>query len=468
MYKAGVFVKRSFIAFGAASLAVIALGITAAVVLGGKGGQSSVPDFVMPQDSSAFSSAEPPTATSDDTPAETSEVTPASSAVATTSAANESTTSPLETTIPPQSTSSGQPDSNTPSETSSAATSAPTTTAGSSAVTSVSSHTSAAETTSSSDSGTSSVQPEEVPDNILVTSGDPLHHIVFEFGSDSVEFSGVYSGATVTELRLYRPSIYSTDLTLSGSSFKGSLNISGLEQGYYIIMVRLDSGATMYYLFLMNDEGAIPVPEDALPSASNLAFADAPMELASEGVLHQITVSDDRETAKDILSEIKDLSDQICAGLTDDYQKARVLCEWVSQNLYYDKDAAANGVTEEEISLEFVLKNHRSVCFGWSNLYAALCQAQGITCYNASGSVVTGSRCFPQTDISDERSHSWNLVKIGDRLIWVDTVWNSSNTYDKGNYFKSSYDMEYFDIDNAVLSCDHRVARLEHRDYFGI
>lgn len=458
--------KRSYIAFGAATLTVIALGITAAVVFGGKGGQSSVPDFVMPQDSSAFSPAEPPTATSDDTPAETSAVITASSAFTTTSAANESTASDKETTTASQSASSGQPGSNTPVETSSAATSAQTSTAGSSAVTSVSSHTAAE--TSSSGSGTSSVQPEEVPDNILVTSGDPLHHIVFEFGSDSVEFSGVYSGATVTELRLYRPLIYSRDLTVSGSSFKGSLNISGLEQGYYIIMVRLDTSAVMYYVFLMTDEGAVPVPEDALPSASNLAFADAPMELASEGVLHQITVSDDRETAKDILSEIKGLSDQICAGITDDYQKARVLCEWFSQNLYYDKDAAANGVTEEEITLEFVLKNHRSVCFGWSNLYAALCQAQGITCYNASGSVVTGSRCFPQTEISDERSHSWNLVKIGDRLIWVDTVWNSSNTYDRGNYFKSSYDMEYFDIDNTVLSCDHRVARLEHRDYFGI
>lgn len=466
MYKAGVIVKRSYIALGAASLTVLAVGITAAVMLGGKGGQSSVPDFVMPQESSAFSTAEPPTATTDDTPAETSAVIPASSSVAATSAAAEITASPKETTQTPLSTSSGQPGSITPSETSSAATSARTSTAGSSAVTSVSYHTAAE--TSTSGSGTSSVQPEEIPDNILVTSGDPLHQIVFEFGSDSVEFSGVYSGATVTELRLYRPTIYSRDLTVSGSSFRGSLNISGLEQGYYIIMVRLDNGAVMYYVFLITDQGAVPVPEDSLPTASNLAFADAPMELAGEGVLHQITVSDDPETAKDILSEIKDLSDQICAGITDDYQKARVLCEWVSHNLYYDKDAAAGGVTEEEITLEFVLKNHRSVCFGWSNLYAALCQAQGITCYNASGSVVTGSRCFPQTEISDERSHSWNLVKIGDRLIWVDTVWNSSNTYDRGNYFKSSYDMEYFDIDNTILSCDHRVARLEHRDYFGI
>jgi hypothetical protein len=50
----------------------------------------------------------------------------------------------------------------------------------------------------------------------------------------------------------------------------------------------------------------------------------------------------------------------------------------------------------------------------------------------------------------------------------VDTVWNSSNNYNKGNYFEGNYDMQYFDIDNVLLSNDHRVARLEHRDYYGI
>lgn len=82
--------------------------------------------------------------------------------------------------------------------------------------------------------------------------------------------------------------------------------------------------------------------------------------------------------------------------------------------------------------------------------------------------MVTGSRCFPQTELSDERSHSWNLVVTDGRLIWVDTVWNSSNNYNKGNYFEGNYDMQYFDIDNVLLSNDHRVARLEHRDYYGI
>lgn len=300
-----------------------------------------------------------------------------------------------------------------------------------------------------------------------MTSGDPLHYIRFEFGKDRIDFSGVYTGAAVKNIRLLKPNTALSSFTADGSSFSGGIDVSRLEPGYYIIIARLDNNAGMYYVFQMTSDGSRPVPEDQIPVERNLAFTGSPMELSADGVLHQITVTDDPGTAAQILDEVKSLSDQICAGISSDYDKARALCEWVSANIYYDKDAAAKGVTEEEVSLEFVLKYHRSVCFGWSNLYSALCQAQGITCYNASGSVVTGSRCFAQTSLSDERSHSWNLVAADGKLIWVDTVWNSSNTYDKGNYFEGNYDLQYFDMNVALLSNDHRVARLEHRDYYG-
>lgn len=136
--------------------------------------------------------------------------------------------------------------------------------------------------------------------------------------------------------------------------------------------------------------------------------------------------------------------------------------------MYYDKDASEKGVTEDMLTLEHVLEYHRSVCFGWSNLFSALCQAQGIWCANASGSVVTGSRCFMQTSTADERSHSWNMAVIDGRQIWVDTVWNSSNSYHKRRYVEGVQDMQYFDISTAALSQDHRVTRFEYRNYFAL
>lgn len=304
--------------------------------------------------------------------------------------------------------------------------------------------------------------------NMLITSGDPLHHVQFEFGGRSVRYSGVYEGTPVTAVDILFEQIPSYDFTQNGSSFSGTLNASSLDPGYYIIRVSLDGGAIMDYVFEMTADGSAPLSWAELPADENLSAAASPLELPEEGVMQHITSSGDPETARQVLSRVRELSDEICAGITSDYDKLRAISQWVSRNMYYDKDASEKGVTDDMLTLEHVLEYHRSVCFGWSNLFSALCQAQGIWCANASGSVVTGSRCFMQTSTADERSHSWNMAVIDGRQIWVDTVWNSSNSYHKRRYVEGAQDMQYFDISTAALSQDHRVTRFEYRNYFAL
>lgn len=366
--------KKSVITCGAAALIVLAGGIAAAVALGGvpDRGQSSIPDFIMP-------------AISDSLPDSTAEysVTSAESESSRADTLPGSTSSAPDDSTPGTGTKSSEPVV-IPAETSNSTLPQSTGTSAAGA-TADSARTSAAAESTPADSttGATSTEPEPVTvlDNVLVTSGDPLHYIRFEFGKDRIDFSGVYSGAAMKEIRLFRPSDAHRSFTADGSSFSGSIEVSTLEPDYYILIARLDNNEGMYYVFQKTPDGSRAVPADKLPAARNLAFTESPMELSPDGVLHQVTVSDNAETAAGILEEVKSLSDQICAGITSDYDKARALCEWVSANIYYDKDAAADGVTEEEVSLEFVLKYHRSVCFGWSNLYSALCQAQGITCF---------------------------------------------------------------------------------------
>ena len=304
--------------------------------------------------------------------------------------------------------------------------------------------------------------------NMLITSGDPLHHVQFEFGGRSVRYSGVYEGTPVTAVDILLEQIPSYDFTQNGSSFSGTLNASSLDPGYYIIRLSLDGGAIMDYVFEMTADGSAPLSWAELPADENLSAAASPLELPEEGVMQHITSSGNPETARQVLSRVRELSDEICAGITSDYDKLRAISQWVSRNMYYDKDASEKGVTDDMLTLEHVLEYHRSVCFGWSNLFSALCQAQGIWCANASGSVVTGSRCFMQTSTADERSHSWNMAVIDGRQIWVDTVWNSSNSYHKRRYVEGAQDMQYFDISTAALSQDHRVTRFEYRNYFAL
>ena len=432
-------------------------------------GESSVPEFVMPSqpvstDSSSAtetsgSSAAVTIAPQTEAPSETPVIT-AEPAALTAESPDMPEETNLSTTTPPGETTAAVSEPAQPTSAVSLSTSA----------------TSATETTTEKIQTTSKPQTAEHsepteperPSNVLITSGDPLHHVQFDFGERSVRYSGVYTGTPVTSVDILLEQIPSYDFTSSGSNFSGTLNVSSLDPGHYIIRVSLDGGAIMDYVFEMTADGSAPLSWSELPADENLSAAASPLELPEEGVMQHITSSGDHETARQVLSRVRELSDEICAGITSDYDKLRAISQWVSRNMYYDKDASEKGVTDDMLTLEHVLEYHRSVCFGWSNLFSALCQAQGIWCANASGSVVTGSRCFMQTSTEDERSHSWNMTVIDGRQIWVDTVWNSSNSYRKRRYVEGPQDMQYFDISTAAISQDHRVTRFEYRDYFAL
>lgn len=467
--------KRTIIIITAAAVCVLAVILVITLNIAPKGGESvpepqSVPEFIMPEppDSSTSNSATPAVSISPEPESEELVTLPSESTQAVPEPTSEhEQAEQTEQTSPPE-----QPEQQ---ETSAATTrgitsdttpAAVTTTERTAVTTAKTSVTTAA--TSAPETTKPEIKPEpEIQKNVLVTSGDPQHHIRFVFGESKISFSGIYTGTNVSDVEILRKHISSYDMK-AGESFSGTLNVSGLTPGYYIIRVTLSNGAIMDYVFEMTAGGSAPLSWEELPADENLSAAASPLELPAAGVMQHITSSGDPAKAEQILAQVRELSDEICAGLTDDYSKARALAQWVSRNMYYDSDASENGVSDDMVTLEHVLEYHRSVCFGWSNLYAALCQAQGIWCANASGSVVTGSRCFMQTTTEDERSHSWNMVVIDGRQIWVDTVWDSSNSYKNGRYVDGSQDMQYFDITALALSQDHRVMRFEHRDYFAV
>lgn len=313
---------------------------------------------------------------------------------------------------------------------------------------------------------TAEAAPKQLSENIMLTSCDPEHFIKFEFQQNKILFSGVYSGNAIKEIKIGN-NLICTDLAHRGNSFLGSISLWGFDEGYYNIRAKTSNHGSMIYVFEVTPHGAQPLPADMLPAESNLSVTKAPLEIPADTVLKLITASGDPERAADVLAQVREISDAVCKGLDNDLDKARTLAQWVAENIYYDFDAKENGVSDESLTLEYLLENHRSVCYGWTNLYSALCQAQGIDCLNVNGSVVTGSRSFLQAKQSEERGHSWNVLIINGEEFWVDTVWNSSNTYQEGKYSKGSTDLQYFGITNEVLAHDHRAVRCERRDYFG-
>jgi transglutaminase/protease-like cytokinesis protein 3 len=155
-------------------------------------------------------------------------------------------------------------------------------------------------------------------------------------------------------------------------------------------------------------------------------------------------------------------------GITDDYDKIRILHNYVAENIYYDFEAKEDFANLETISLKHVLEYKRTICAGYANLFSALCDAQGIYCVNIRGSVRTNE--VPDISLDDApTNHEWTAVwlDIENRWVYVDCTWDSRNKYYSEEDMESdAFDSTYFDISVENISKNHKAKIVDYRDFF--
>lgn len=178
-----------------------------------------------------------------------------------------------------------------------------------------------------------------------------------------------------------------------------------------------------------------------------------------------ISVENDLKVHEAVLEELRVLSNAICDGEEDDYEKVRKIAYWVAENVYYNEVAANTSVSEEIISLETVLKTKTATCAGYANLFSALCDMQGIYCINMRG----GTSAAVTSDmflLSAPVNHEWNAVKLDGEWIFVDTAWLSNNKYtDNGYQQASGFDDIYFGMSLELMSYEHRIDLVDYRNF---
>ncbi|MGN1135916.1 MAG: transglutaminase domain-containing protein [Oscillospiraceae bacterium] len=169
-----------------------------------------------------------------------------------------------------------------------------------------------------------------------------------------------------------------------------------------------------------------------------------------------------------ILFYIKDLSDEICESCLSDYDKAYAIALWVADNIYYNDDKALQGIDADTISLETSLSSHRTTCAGYSNLFSALCEAQGLYCINLRGNGTHGL-CEMQDWKTLPRNHEWNGVYCDGKWYFTDTTWASQNHYFNGQEnYEAEIEEQYIMMDFYKMSEDRRIDSAEHRGFFNI
>lgn len=218
-------------------------------------------------------------------------------------------------------------------------------------------------------------------------------------------------------------------------------------------------------IYVYADKNGLVLPDSSENALRNAEVSAVVTALPQQGVEAYIDASGDKQKIAQTLAEVKALGDELCAGLDSDYDKLRAITMWVRENIYYDFDACETEVTPETVSLSQVLELKRSVCGGYSNLVAALCASQGITCYNLRGTAE--SRGLPyDNSAANPELHEWNLAVIDGRKIWVDAGFCTTNAYRGGEYTEGHLSLDYFDITDDLFAVDHRAEYCEYRDYF--
>ncbi len=299
-------------------------------------------------------------------------------------------------------------------------------------------------------------KPVEAESVTVLTSNDPENYFELTFGEDTILLTGRYNAGEIGFARAGGASLTPVEYADDGT-------VTAEIKPYLVEATGILSIGNMSWVISMRGDGArFVICEEVMEQ--NIKAKEHILDIPEDIVADYIVTGGTAEQRTQVLSEISDIAAQVCEGIESDYDKARALSQWVSKNIYYDFDACMNSVTTETLSLGSTLSLHRSVCGGYANLYAALCQSQGIDCYIVQGDVVQGNRTFDNGNF--DASHEWNMVYIDGRYFWVDALWNGAGNYIDGMYNDDTPNMRYFDPTEEAMSQNHRAVRIERREFY--
>lgn len=315
-------------------------------------------------------------------------------------------------------------------------------------------------------SSTDEPEPPENDTQTVIYNYDPKNSCTVTFDGESITVTGIRGDVFEDVLAFYPEmdiarsldnGILTCVMTPQDTDFDrkvGSFAIIDTNQNYNTVYIDLSDGSVMF-------------PDTSELVRNNSRAVSSVVDASEAKVAQYITLDGSRDGIPEILGKIKKISDGICAGIADDYEKLRAISRWVSDNIYYDHPIYNLGAPQYCLTLEYMLENRSSICGGYSNMTSALCAAQGIRCLNITGMALNDGRTYLQNAVGEY--HEWNVAEIGGRQIIVDTGWNSRKGINSnGSLSERPSGYMYFDIGEDVFSFDHKAQTAEYRDYWAL
>ena len=119
-------------------------------------------------------------------------------------------------------------------------------------------------------------------------------------------------------------------------------------------------------------------------------------------------------------------------------ERVEALFSWLGSNISYDISQVESMSQYESIDnlVSYTLKNKKSVCQGYAEVFTAVCNRMGIQALTVHGYNRIDGR------LKTELGHAWNLARIDGRWYLFDPTWGSG--YLENGRYKKSFDAFFF------------------------
>ena len=177
---------------------------------------------------------------------------------------------------------------------------------------------------------------------------------------------------------------------------------------------------------------------DALPAAADFEHLDAYA----------------RNTPERYAKDVATLAQYLSKPANNDLEKARLVFSWLAAHIRYDAEGYASGRVGST-SADRVLSSRKSVCEGYSNLFAAIGTSMGLEVKTIDG-FAKGIEYLDRSRFQTP-NHSWNAVRIGQGWKLIDATWGSGYGKAEGRKFEyvEQFDPFWFDLDPRALIFTH-------------
>lgn len=305
--------------------------------------------------------------------------------------------------------------------------------------------------------------PEELEAGTFYFSKDPGNPVTVMFGDNTITV--VAEGGAVTGVQQGSPAMSVSREISAGVTTYTLTPKSEYLSGKYGYFCTIDKNNYLGEVWFAIKDGKIAVPEFQKLAENNKNVLDSVVDSSAERVAQAMTMDGSVDNIPEIWAEIEKISNEICDGIDDDYEKLRAIADWVSDNIYYDRPAVARGEPPSCLTLEYILNNKSGICGSYANMTAALCSAQGIRCISVTGKALINKQNYLNTSLEGEL-HEWNVAEINGRQIIVDSCWMSANNLSYGGIYTHKNNVwKWFDVGDEIFAVDHQAKTAEYKDF---